>query len=340
MSRHGHNYRDYDYADYDHDGDESSGGSEELGDVDEWLGTAEEEYQSLSAEGQKTFRVIRDVMHGLLVGGKRGPWCFRETQERLQRALPGAVVEREGGQAQWTVTVKKPGRAQKVLYVAMRTVLPPGDAKGLASRIRVVKNVLLRHGREWMRSLTDDPDALDGFVHDCWEEGGAGGRNLQRDGWVCEYCGRDDMIGRRHLCTLWANFKCSSCRHQWYSHRAKYDVEKDEFLGQLCGRCKDGGHERAGRVTRSGPHDEAPSGRFSSNRPHRADLCLTCIHFGDCRGIFFDPFTVDVALQMQWKLTEQPEWRAVEGEDGNVTVFVAHRSEDDYVILVPHVYEE
>eukprot|EP01062_Namystynia_karyoxenos_P065984 TRINITY_DN60006_c0_g1_i1.p2 TRINITY_DN60006_c0_g1~~TRINITY_DN60006_c0_g1_i1.p2 ORF type:complete len:473 (+),score=131.75 TRINITY_DN60006_c0_g1_i1:80-1420(+) len=322
------------YEEEDDEEDEES--TDELGAAD-WLEIAAQQYRSLADVGKKCVRTANGVLRELLCSGRRGPWCLKEMTERLRKALPsGTEVEPVAGKAQWVATVRHGPR----VYVAMRTCIPRAVDPDLRRIIHVVRDTLLDHDMAWLHELQDSLDSLGDFIEACCQEqegrGGGGGRRRRPDLEDCEYCGRSDTVAGRHLCTVWAAFRCPKCGHEWTSGRAKYSYNTDEMMAQDCARCYARGRQVIGDCTKHRRLDADDGEQVDGGGPHRPELCRTCVRYGDCRGVFYDPFTIDVSVQVHQ--AHEPRWEEeFRGADPDVSVFAEAGSG---VVLMPHVYVE
>jgi len=108
-------------------------------------------------------------------------------------------------------------------------------------------------------------------------------------------------------------------------------------MGQQCSRCNGQGLAKDWRVV----PNEGPDPQDSGNRPqygmHQSELCDACREFGNCMGVFYDPFVLTTALSLvsgsyvQWKSfsEEMPELLVAD---------LGPQFKDLQVCLQPHVY--
>ena len=138
------------------------------------------------------------------------------------------------------------------------------------------------------------------------------------------------MLGGKHHCHVWAAFVCTNrkCGSSWNSKQGKYDPRTEYLLGQNCKTCGTLGN---GRVTNYSPEPVEPD-PYKEKAPHRSDLCEACTWYGNCMGLFSEPFGVHAGLVMQGYKTIQ--WKMVNGQ------LEARCGNNRCIVILPHVFEE
>jgi len=262
-----------------------------------------------------------------------------------------------GGQNQWEVTVD----GGPPMYCSVRLEVLSEDAgflKNLKEKARVVKDTLLEDEGKWKRTLQPEygllsMDKLSQFEEECnqrcsREDYGSSRYGNRKDQWVergslCQICGRsknDDLLNGQHMCVVCATFQCTDCRYQWTSHHGRLKPDGSTLMGQQCMKCRGRGSSVEWRVVnrqeRESNQDRGPAGDRTNKGSHQNELCDACREFGNCTGVFYDPFILTTALQIV--SGSDVTWKAFNAEMPELLIADMPMMPDLQVVLQPHVY--
>lgn len=260
-----------------------------------------------------------------------------------------------GGQNQWEVTVD----GGPPMYCSVRLEVLSEDAeflRNLKDKARVVKDTLLEDEGRWKRTLQPEygllsMDKLSQFEEECNARCARDGYGNSRYGrnnhqWVergsrCQICGRskdDDLLNGQHMCVVCATFQCTDCRYSWTSHHGRLKPDGSTLMGQQCMKCRGRGVSVEWRVVnrqeREYDQDRGPSER--NKGAHQNELCDACREFGNCTGVFYDPFILTTALQIV--SGSDVTWKAFNADMPELLVADMPTYPDLQVVLQPHVY--
>lgn len=142
---------------------------------------------------------------------------------------------------------------------------------------------------------------------------------------VCPICNVNmykDCLAGKHMCRIVVTFTCCG---KWTSYSGRYNVEEGRVMGQRCKQCGADGKASKKWTLADG------LGGGGETKPHRSELCEACARYGNCRGVFFDPFQMAMAVQMH---TGRPAtWQRHQRTDLWVT-----EVDGAIVVLQPHVF--
>eukprot|EP00930_Biecheleria_cincta_P037821 TRINITY_DN25996_c0_g1_i1.p1 TRINITY_DN25996_c0_g1~~TRINITY_DN25996_c0_g1_i1.p1 ORF type:complete len:424 (+),score=67.26 TRINITY_DN25996_c0_g1_i1:49-1320(+) len=299
---------------------------------------ANDVYKNLPHGGRQVWKALNTCIQSTI---RAGVVHFeRSLRAELEVQLGDVELERQAG-SQWLVTIRGAGRPT-VCYASVRSeVLGARGAELLAElkqTARLVKNTLLDQGASWLRDLADAVSTRKEFLDEVRElretdggrrsKGKGKGADAVEDRVDCERCPickkglTQDRLGGKHMCRIIASFKCCS---KWTSHAGRYNLEEQRVMGQRCKRCGQEGlplddWQLAGEMAFGG--DE---------KPHRSELCEACDRYGNCRGAFFDPFQISMAVET---ITGQPaNWQA----HARGHIWTTH-IQNEIIVLQPHVH--
>jgi len=84
-------------------------------------------------------------------------------------------------------------------------------------------------------------------------------------------------------------------------------------------------------------HDRGDRGsERNSKGTHQSELCDACREFGNCTGVFYDPFILTTALQIV--SGSDVTWKAFNAEMPELLIADMPMMPDLQVVLQPHVY--
>jgi len=292
----------------------------------------------------------------------------REFHDNLRVLFPNAweIDARQiGSWNQWEVRVD--GSPQMYCSVRLECLGDnPQFVRDLKQKARVVKDTLLENGAQWKGLLQShggrvDQSKISQFEELCHErvqradyEGGQGERGKGKsDGgnrWVekrdlCSLCRRpkeEDMLNGVHMCIVFATFSCQECRYSWTSHHGRLRPDGESLMGQECSRCKGRGLAKDWKINdknrdqgeRRDREDRDGGGGDKQRGMHQSDLCEACQTYGNCMGVFYDPFVLTTALGML--CGQQISWRPF--SDMYPELLIADCGPDMQVCLQPHVH--
>jgi len=233
----------------------------------------------------------------------------------------------------------------------------PQFLRDIKSKAKIVKDTLLEDNAHWKRNLSPENGAfnwekLSQFEKECAyrsQQGSAGSGvalpKRNNNMWVepktfCEVCGKskdDDQLSGIHMCVVFATFHCPECRYSWTSYHGRLRPDHETLMGQQCSRCNGQGVSKDWRVVSNEGPNQNGSGNRAQHGMHQSELCDACQQFGNCMGVFYDPFVLTTALSLvsgqyvQWKpfSEEMPELLVAD---------IGPQLRDLQVCLQPHVY--
>lgn len=270
---------------------------------------AQSKFNQLSSDGKQIWETLTVCIGNILIQGLGH--FERELRDELRDAFAetysGSEVhlKRESG-SQWVVTINVPGqRARHVYYASVRSEMLGDSAKGrailkqLKDSAREVKDVLLGNNAECLRDLCNGTRTRDDFLKQVRRRqpvGPPAGRPLVRPegGPCCHVCGlslRTNLLGGRHCCRIVATFQCCG---RWTSQRARYDANEERVMGQKCQRCQEWGEVVEWELS---DDQTGTSAGGDETREHLSNLCEACDRYGNCTGVFYDPFIMTLAVQ-------------------------------------------
>jgi len=233
--------------------------------------------------------------------------------ENLQYCFPHAFdirVRQIGSWNQWEVTIDE----HTTMFCSVRLEVLGSNqefVKDLKQKARIVKETLSEDNGKWKRALLPEngrlfnyDDTLSDFEVECRgrvegfrQQGEPSKRYSQMwvDAPACKRCGRpeeEDQLSGVHMCVVYANFQCRRCNYSWASHHAR--LRPDETLmGQQCSRCASAGVAKEWKPNTRGDDESRGQGGM-----HQSRLCDACREFGNCMGMFYDPFVLTTALSL------------------------------------------
>merc|ERR1719285_587776 len=149
---------------------------------------------------------------------------------------------------------------------------------------------------------------------------------------ICYVSVMRNRLGGIHACRLVAKFKgcqrwCSKFGHSWESKAARYDVAGKRPMKQRCEKCNEFG--KCFKWDIADP-DQLAGKQPNDRRAHMHSLCEACDRYGNCLGVFHEPFALNSAIQL---LTGQrAEWE--QWEEGLVA-----KVGSSWVTLKVHVFK-
>ncbi|CAE7567044.1 unnamed protein product [Symbiodinium natans] len=154
----------------------------------------------------------------------------------------------------------------------------------------------------------DEEDFLEaarmGAFDDEGKRSGKGKMSEGKGGGRCPVCKKslsEDRLSGKHMCKIVATFHCCG---KWTSHSGRHNLEEGRVMGQRCKQCGEYGTPSEKFMLADGF-----SGDGFEKKPHRGDLCEACERYGNCRGVFSNPFEISMAMQLMY---DQPaQWRLV-----------------------------
>mmetsp|Transcript_142403 Transcript_142403/g.262456 ORF Transcript_142403/g.262456 Transcript_142403/m.262456 type:complete len:414 (-) Transcript_142403:192-1433(-) len=306
----------------------------------EMVAKAQQVYKQLPKVGRTLWKAMKVCIENTLSAGV--VHFERALRDELEIGFEDFNMERQSG-SQWVVTIKE-GPRSIVCHASVRSEVlgSPNQNSSLLFELkraaRVVKNTLLDDGASWLHDLTNSLYTREEFLNQVlerqWDEENSSrsrkgkGKGVEDDPEYdrCSICNKSlsqDRLGGKHMCKIIASFKCCSA---WTSHSGRYNVEEDRVMGQRCQRC---GSQGVALDNWQLAKDEPSAGDIE--RPHRSELCEACDLYGNCRGAFFNPFEMAVAVESI--LGNPPQWELNAG--GNLWTTEVR---NEVVVLQPHVH--
>eukprot|EP00449_Zooxanthella_nutricula_P044563 CAMPEP_0198594656 /NCGR_PEP_ID=MMETSP1462-20131121/140916_1 /TAXON_ID=1333877 /ORGANISM="Brandtodinium nutriculum, Strain RCC3387" /LENGTH=365 /DNA_ID=CAMNT_0044326273 /DNA_START=1 /DNA_END=1095 /DNA_ORIENTATION=- len=280
----------------------------------------------LDEDAARAYRALQLALQRQTAGPR--PNFETEFHESLSAMFPQAwdiSARQVGGYNQWEVKVNN-GPA---MYCSVRLEVLSDDQNFLhdvKEKARVVKDTLLDERGKWKKTLLPESGAVSlekvrAFERECASrsqdfdrQGGFASRDRNRgNAWndeqatLCETCGRstqENQLKGVHMCVVFAVFQCEECRYSWSSYHGRLRPDK-EMMGQQCKQCKGQGTAKDWRpVSESDKERQRDNRQWNSNSGgtrfgmHQSELCDACREFGNCMGVFYDPFILTTALSL------------------------------------------
>lgn len=331
--------------------------------------------ERLTEDARKVYRALQVAMqrHSVPCGSR--PNFEKDFVDNLFREFPNAyniVPDKRGSLNQWSVKIDD----SPPIYCSVRLEVF-GDnntfVKSLKTRARAVTDTLLSEDAKWKKVLLPEhgpfnEDKLHQFERECnvrarnmdYMKGGGKG-NRENNGWIdrsralCERCNRpedEDQLNGVHMCVVVATFVCPECRYSWTSYHGRLTPDS-EMMGQACRQCKGGGEAKDWRPLTEGEKDgsggqerewgekqgggSSSGGRLRGSGMHQSELCTACREYGNCMGVFYDPFVLTTALSMV--TDKRVLWRIFSKDLPELLIADLGSSYSNMqVCLQPHVY--
>lgn len=288
-------------------------------------------YADLPATGKKVWKALNQCISSTLSAG--AVHFERDLRHELETQLGQCELTRQAG-SQWVL--KAEGRT---FYASVRSeVLGDQNARVLTKlrdQARTVKRGLLQDGAEWLRDLVngdqEPSDFLDAirmgiFDMEGMPKGSGKGKYGGKGDDKCHICDKSlyqDLLSGKHMCKVVVTFECCGT---WVSHSGRYNVQEGRIMGQRCKKCGEYGDPWENFQLA----DDASIGE-GPQKAHRGDLCEACERYGNCKGVFSNPFEIAMAMEL---LYDQPaQW--TRHKEGNLWLTEV---EDVVVVLQPHVF--
>jgi len=288
------------------------------------------------------------------------PHFEKDFHESLSMLFPDAwdISARQiGAWNQWEVQVDD----GPSMYCSVRLEVlsdNPQFLKEIKNKARIVKDVLLEDNGHWKRMLQPQNGAfswerLSQFENECahrlrqasTSDGAAVQPKRNSNAWVeqkilCEICGKpkeDDQLSGIHMCIVCATFQCPDCRYSWTSYHGRLRPDHETLMGQQCSRCNGQGVSKDWRVVAREDPDAGDSRKRAQHGMHQSELCDACREFGNCMGVFYDPFVLTTALSLA--SGQYVQWKAFSAEMPELLIAdMGPQHTDLQVCLQPHVY--
>jgi len=245
------------------------------------------------------------------------PSFERDFQDHLRIEFSDAwqITTRQiGGWNQWQVVVD----GGKPMYCSVRLEVlsdDPALLRELTNKARAIKDTLMEDGGKWKQLIERGAsrEKLMRFKQECQKRSQevAAGRANGNNRWVeakeiCQTCGKsteDDQLCGKHMCVVRATFTCQNCNHSWSSYRGRLRSDNSserQLIAQMCAQCSGDGigtdwHANDERDKRPASESDYSS---TSKGMHQSELCGACREYGNCKGLFYDPFIHTTALGM------------------------------------------
>lgn len=302
---------------------------------------AKQTYDALPRDGKEIWKAMSTTISNTLSAGV--VHFESKLKNELGIQIGDCQLDRQAG-SQWVLRF---GSSWNPYYVSVRAEVLGSSGSELLSELKrkakTVKSTLLDHGAQWLRDLTKSHSTKANFLKAVQERErssskgkgkGHKGKTPHSDcsdedeDEVCHICWksiRRDLLGGKHMCRIVVQFTCCG---KWTSHSGRYNVEEGRVMGQRCQRC---GHYGQPSKKWSFAKEHIAVDGEDSKKAHREDLCEACERYGNCRGAFFDPFQMAMAVQAY---TGRPaQWSRYQGSDLWIT-----EVDRQIVVLRPHVF--
>lgn len=299
----------------------------------------QEKLKTLGPDGRLIWKTLKVCIAGVL---SEGSGHFErafgdELEDAIAEQRPGAsvAIARQSG-AQWLVSITNRGRCTQY-YASVRSETL-GDfseghkvLNGLRDSARRVKGLLLQERASWLHALVNGERSEWEFLHACkYFDPSARSRIEERviDSRTCHVCHRSlqqDHLGGQHHCRIVASFSCCG---RWTSQRARYILHEDRVMGQKCQTCGKWGTPISWQLSTDSPGSGVPG-----DRAHLSHLCEACDRYGNCMGVFVDPFMLNLAVRSE---TGQ---RSVNWVQDKSRELWTTKMKGCVLVLVPHVHQ-
>jgi len=305
--------------------------------------------KKLNNQAAKVYAALQQCL--FRQGNHVSPGFEKEFQDQLNFQFPEADLKLQqiGGWNQWQVTIDD----GKPVYCSVRMEVLSDDAdvmRAIKSQAKVIRETLLDDGGKWKRIIERGASRHDvmKFKQECANRTQSGqGSFTPNNRWMpakpkCTTCGKpsdDDQCGGEHLCQVQATFECAECGHTWTSHQGRLRPGDRNLIGQMCARCSGEGVGKDWKVPNDNHQDWDTYSQQSRGKggQHQSQLCGACRAYGNCMGIFYDPFIVTTALalytgsQIKWIPHSQELPELLVADLGDACQHLQ-------VCLQPHVY--
>jgi len=281
----------------------------------------------------------------------------KDFHESLSALFPDAwdIMARQiGSWNQWEVRIDD-GPA---IYCSVRLEVLSEDTEfihDVKSKAKIVKDTLLEDNQRWKKTLQPHGsfsfESLTQFRQECAVRvdeynRGNGPQNTygRRNLWVEQRSGGHGGSGEDELSNVFgqrlvATFQCAnrSCGNTWTSHHARLRPDQQTVMGQDCSKCGQAGIVKEWRPHEKEQYDQGGWKRQQGQGMHLSRLCDACREFGNCMGVFYDPFVLTTALSL---VSGQPvQWKSFSAEMPELLIAdLGAQYRDLQVCLQPHVY--
>jgi hypothetical protein len=281
---------------------------------------------------------------------------FHHSLSALFPRAQNITARQIGAWNQWEVKIDNGPR----MFCSVRLEVLTDDPtflKDLKNKAKVVKDTLFEDHGKWKKQLQPGKDfnfeKLGMFERECAHRtqysdnmGGSRqrGASRERTGWVdetakCPICHKsmeEDNLKGQHMCVVFGFFQCHQCRSTWTSYHARLKPDHETIMNQQCSRCQCNGVVKDWRVIES-KDEEHYQTRSQKSGMHQSELCDACREFGNCMGVFYDPFVLTTALSLV--SGQYVQWRSFSEEMPELLIADLGPSYKDLqVCLQPHVY--
>lgn len=316
--------------------------------------------EGLTEDAMRSYRALQVALQRYSTPNASQQDFERDFNESLAAMFPGAysiTATQIGNNSQWEVRINN----GDPMYCSVRLEVLTDDVaftRELKAKSKIVKEVLLTEGGHWKKMLSQrggvNREKLQQFEQECrmrsnmesaGGRGGRGGGDGDRDRgtkWqdqkqICNVCGRgtdEDQLSGTHMCVVNATFQCLECGNTWSSFHGRRRPD-GELMGQKCSRCKGQGQEKDWRIVTQAERDEVRD-RFRDQmggKMHHSELCDACRTFGNCMGVFHDPFVITMALTLC--TSQHVQWASFSHDMPELLIA---NMDNKQVCLQPHVY--
>lgn len=281
----------------------------------------------------------------------------KDFHESLSVAFPNAldiIAKQIGSWNQWEVTVDNgPTMSCSVRLEVLSD--DPQVVQDIKSKARIVKETLLEDNSKWKRTLQPETGAfnferLSQFERECATranaaydpeyERGKGGKQstkwIPKDGEKGGRGGHGDEMSQILGQRVFATFQCSGCGNSWTSYHARLRPDGETIMGQSCAKCMGSGRAMDWRICE--PNEQQhQGGERKMQGMHQVELCEACREFGNCTGVFYDPFILTTALSIV--SGQYVQWKAFSADMPELLIAdLGPQCSDLQVCLQPHVY--
>jgi len=325
---------------------------------------------SLPQQAAKAYHALQLALQPHSRPNGSRPHFEKDFRSSLQSIFPHAAnisTHQIGSWNQWEVTID----SGPAIFCSVRLEVLTDDAtfvKELKAKARVVKDTLMEEHGKWKKALQPGLgfsfETLSQFEKECaqrisWNNGAdgqkgpdgqkGGGSGGSRQGWqedrpLCQICKKsveDDQLAGEHMCVVSGSFQCTECGNSWTSYHARLKPDGETLSGQSCSKCQSPGYCKEWRLAPRDDDDTQNYGHNETNRRskgmHQSALCHPCLEFGNCMGMFYDPFVLTHALSLV--TNQMVQWRGFSETMPELLVAdLGPQFEDLQVCLQPHVY--